>query len=141
MAKAKKKVVKKSVKRIARRKTTKLVTKKVKKVAKKVVAKKPKVVKPISNKVKIGNFAFEPIQHPSFPQMVAVTNAPKWAKRMIGKRYVDSAFATRTITALMAERVVDGGAKAADSEIKSVVGVVIEPIEITAVNVDHYGSE
>ena len=135
MAKAKKKVAKKSVKRITRRKTTKSVTKKVKKVAKKVVAKKPikkvkKVVAP-SNKVRVGNFSFEPTINDKFPQMVVITNAPSWAKKMIGKKYVDSVFATRTITALVAERMVDGGAKVADNEIKSVVGVTIEPISYT----------
>jgi hypothetical protein len=130
MAKAKKKVSK----RIARRKTTK------KAVAKKSV-KKVKVAVPTSKKVRIGNFAFEPFEHPKFPSMVVVTNAPKWAKEVIGKKYVDEGFATKTINSLLAERVVDSGAKSAKGEIKSVIGETIEPLEIQTVNVDYYGVE
>jgi len=133
-----KKVTKKAVKRIARRKVTKVKPKKV--VAKKPIKKVKKVTTP-SNKVRVGNFSFEPTIHDKFPEMVVITNAPSWAKKMIGKKYVDSGFATRTITALVAERMVDGGAKVADNEIKSVVGVTIEPISITPVNVDYYTEE
>jgi hypothetical protein len=115
--------------------------KKVKKTAKRIKKAKVEKKQKSSNKVKIGNFAFEPTLHPSFPEMVVITNAPKWAKHMLGKKYISSVPATKLINTMIAERVVDSGAKSAKSEIKSVVGDTLEQVQFVPVNVDYYGND
>ena len=122
----------------------KKVTKKkaVKKVAKKKTVKNSKTKKPAIKAVSVKKarplFAFEPIPHPKFADLVIITKAPSWAKDVIGKRYLNSDFATKMITELTAERTIKGGEKSVVNEVKSLVGEEVIQTEFEAPKISVY---
>jgi hypothetical protein len=108
----------------------------VKKVArKKVVTKKKVTPKP---KVASSRFAFEPIVHPKFPELVIITKAPSYAKHTIGKRYLNSKFAEKMIAEITAEHTIDSSKKVVKAQIKESLGEEIISTEISTAKVNTY---
>lgn len=113
----------------------------VKKVArKKVVKKKSTTKKKVVSKPKStsSRFAFEPVVHPKFPELVVITKAPTYAKHTIGKRYLNSKFAEKMIAELVAEHTIDSSKKVVKGQIKESLGEEIINTEIQSVKVNTY---
>jgi hypothetical protein len=81
------------------------------------------------------------VPHPKFTDLVIFTKAPSWAKDVIGKRYLNSDYATKMITTLTAERTIKGGERSVTKEVKSLVGEEIISTEIEATTVSDYEHE
>ena len=121
----------------------------VKKVAKKKVVKKTakpaKKIKVETKGVSVSKFTFEPIPHPKFSELVVFTKAPKWAREVVGKRYLNKDFAIKLINNMTAENhiknLVVGGEKAVTKEIKQLVGDELPQTDFDASNVNDYDAE
>ena len=98
--------------------TTKKATKKVSKKAE-AIAK----VKAFKHK----RVVLEPIGTESLPDMVFVSAGPSWAKDIVGKRYVNTAYAITAIEALDSEKVIAKGAK---SVLKEMDAAGIVPLNV-----------
>lgn len=116
---------KKPVKKVARKKVVK----------KKVTTKKKTTPKP---KVASSRFAFEPIVHPKFPELVIITKAPSYAKHTIGKRYLNSKFAEKMIAEIVAEHTIDSSKKVVKAQLKESLGEEIISTEISAPKINSY---
>jgi hypothetical protein len=112
-----------------------------KKVVKKKSTPKKTKVKAVATKVTRPVFKFEPVPHPKFTDLVIFTKAPSWAKDIIGKRYLNSDYATKMITTLTAERTIKGGERSVTKEVKSLVGEEIISTEVEATTVSDYEYE